>query len=57
MTLDGPAHVCPACSSDDVARVPRAGVMDDVARLLGWRVYRCLACGRRFYDRPTSRPR
>jgi hypothetical protein len=48
-------HTCPICSAGDIERVPRDGVVDHVARLLGWRVYRCRECRSRFYDRPLSR--
>jgi hypothetical protein len=34
-------------------RVPRKTTLDYLARLLGWRVYRCATCQARFYDRPT----
>jgi hypothetical protein len=47
-------HICPACFSSDVDRVPRRRVLDSMARLLGWRVYRCRDCGTRFYDRPLQ---
>jgi hypothetical protein len=36
-------------------RVPRKTKLDRVARLLGWRIYRCAMCETRFYDRPISR--
>jgi hypothetical protein len=39
-----------------VSRVPRKALRDYLARLFGKRVYGCGACGRRFHDRPTSRP-
>ena len=48
-------HICPTCFSDDIKRVPRHRAMDRMARLVGWRVYRCLECGSRFYDRPVPR--
>lgn len=48
-------HECPSCSATQIERVPRRTVLDDMARLLGWRVYRCLECGTRFYDRPLYR--
>jgi transposase-like protein len=50
---DEAAHRCPACRSDEVIRVPRKTTSDYVARILGWRVYRCDSCKTRFYDRPT----
>jgi len=30
-------------------------MMEQIARLLGWNVYRCLECGHHFYDRPIRR--
>ncbi|HXH83516.1 MAG TPA: hypothetical protein VNN07_11370 [Candidatus Tectomicrobia bacterium] len=48
-------HICPRCSSRDITRVPRRRVLDRMVRLLGWGVYRCYRCGRRFYDRPLDR--
>jgi DNA-directed RNA polymerase subunit RPC12/RpoP len=50
------AHRCPYCRACDADRVPRAGIRDSVARVLGRRVYRCGRCGGRFYDLPTRRP-
>ena len=48
-------HICPKCGSAAIDRVRRTGVLDHLVRLLfGWRVYRCVDCGRRFYDRPSS---
>jgi hypothetical protein len=38
-----------------VQRIPRRRVADRLARLLGWRVYRCTECGKSFYDRPIQR--
>jgi hypothetical protein len=43
------------CASADIERVPRAGILDELVRVLGWRVYRCYRCGRRFHDRPARR--
>jgi hypothetical protein len=34
-------------------RVPRTTTLDYLARFIGWRVYRCTTCERRFYDRPA----
>jgi hypothetical protein len=48
-------HICPTCFSDAIERVPKHHVLDRMARLLGWRVYRCRECGSRFYDRPVPR--
>ena len=48
-------HECPKCSARAIVRVPRRMVLDHMARLLGWRVYRCLECGARFYDRSLYR--
>jgi uncharacterized Zn finger protein len=50
-----PAHSCPQCESDDVERVRRDRILDRLASFLGWRVYRCITCGTRFYDRPVRR--
>jgi hypothetical protein len=46
-------HVCPKCHSGEVTRVPRDRVLDRMAGLFGWRVYRCRNCRYRFYDRPS----
>jgi len=48
-------HTCPKCSSTDILRIPRQGVMERLARLLGWNVYRCADCGTVFYDRHLKR--
>jgi hypothetical protein len=48
-------HICPFCFSGEIERVPRHHVLDRMALLLGWRVYRCVECGSRFYDRPIPR--
>jgi uncharacterized Zn finger protein len=48
-------HVCPACSSDYRQRVPAAGILQRIARMFGWHLYRCMDCGHRFWDRPTRR--
>jgi predicted Zn-ribbon and HTH transcriptional regulator len=53
--VEVPAHRCPQCASDDVERVRRDRTLDRLASLLGWRVYRCITCGTRFYDRPVHR--
>jgi hypothetical protein len=55
MTHLAVAHRCSTCASRDTERVPRAGFLDELARVLGWRVYQCCSCGRRFYDRPAQR--
>jgi DNA-directed RNA polymerase subunit RPC12/RpoP len=47
-------HRCPACRSADTDRVRRAGLVDQVVRVLGRRVYRCGRCGTRFYDLPAQ---
>jgi hypothetical protein len=44
-------HLCSRCWSDEIARVRPHGIIDRLARFLGWRVYRCLECDHRFYDR------
>jgi hypothetical protein len=49
-------HLCPRCFSDDIERLRAHGIVDRMARILGWRVYRCLECGHRFYDRPLQTP-
>jgi hypothetical protein len=38
-----------------VERVRRGRTLDRLASLVGWRVYRCIVCGTRFYDRPLRR--
>jgi hypothetical protein len=49
-------HQCPGCASEHVGSVRRRGILDHLARLFfGWRVYGCLSCGRRFYDRRVRR--
>jgi hypothetical protein len=49
-------HQCPGCASEHIGSVRRRGILDHLARLvLGWRVYGCLSCGRRFYDRRVRR--
>ena len=53
--VEVPAHSCPRCGSDDVERVRRGRTLDRLASLVGWRVYRCIVCGTRFYDRPLRR--
>jgi putative component of membrane protein insertase Oxa1/YidC/SpoIIIJ protein YidD len=53
--IDVTVHTCPACSSDEVERVRQHGPLDRMVRALGWRVYRCRDCDRRFYDRPVVR--
>jgi hypothetical protein len=47
-------HICPRCFSLHVVRVQRRGALDRLMRLLGRRVYTCIDCGARFYDRPTK---
>jgi hypothetical protein len=49
------SHLCPECASDYRERVHSEGMMEQIARLLGWNVYRCLECGHHFYDRPIRR--
>jgi DNA-directed RNA polymerase subunit RPC12/RpoP len=48
-------HVCPHCRSGRVERLPRHGVVGNLARLFRRRLYRCLKCGARFYDRASLR--
>jgi hypothetical protein len=49
-------HICPDCCSGSIQHVRRpGGAFDYIARLLGWRFYRCLDCGAYFYDRPLHR--
>jgi hypothetical protein len=48
-------HTCPICLSDHIERTPRHGILDHLARLLRWRVYRCRDCETRFYDLPLPR--
>jgi len=49
-------HRCPGCASEHIGSVRRRGILDHLARhVLGWRVYGCLSCGRRFYDRRVRR--
>jgi DNA-directed RNA polymerase subunit RPC12/RpoP len=54
MAAESATHVCPKCSSDEITRVPRRFLRDYLQRLLGRRVYRCVDCGTRFYDRPSG---
>lgn len=49
------AHTCPICLSQYIERASRRGVLDHMARLLRWRVYRCQECEARFYDVPLHR--
>ena len=47
-------HICPRCFSEHVARDLRHGSLEHLMRLLGWRMYACIDCGTRFYDRPLK---
>jgi hypothetical protein len=50
-------HVCRHCRKAPVVRDTTAGWREHVWRLLtGRRPYRCLDCGRRFFDRPLRNP-
>jgi DNA-directed RNA polymerase subunit RPC12/RpoP len=49
-----PRHTCPGCGGREIERVPRRRTLDRLVRLVGRAVYRCLACDRRFYDRPIT---
>jgi DNA-directed RNA polymerase subunit RPC12/RpoP len=44
-------HVCPHCGSRQAIGEPRRGVLDHLERFVGRRVYLCLRCRLRFYDR------
>jgi hypothetical protein len=54
MAVPPPAHICPICGSDEIARVPRDGAVDRVVSLCVWRVYECCECHCRFYDWPSA---
>jgi predicted RNA-binding Zn-ribbon protein involved in translation (DUF1610 family) len=49
------AHSCPKCSSSLIARAYPQRTVEDMLRVLGWHVYRCLNCGHYFYDRRSRR--
>lgn len=54
-TPSGGAHRCPDCGAGRAERrTPRSPVERPRAALTGRRPYRCLRCGRRFYDRPAN---
>jgi hypothetical protein len=54
-TLDT-AHRCPGCGAGHAERrTPRSFLERAATALTGHRPYRCLDCGRRFYDRPLER--
>ena len=55
MNDSSPPHVCPKCNADSIERVPRRGVIGHLASALGRRLYRCLDCGTKFYDRRAAR--
>lgn len=53
-TPSGGAHRCPDCGAGYAERrSPRSPTERLRVALSGRRPYRCLQCGRRFYDRPT----
>jgi hypothetical protein len=55
LTPSGGVHRCPGCGAGRAERrTPRSGVERLRATLTGRRPYRCLGCGRRFYDRPAN---
>jgi len=48
-------HRCPDCDGTAIVRVTRHGVLERVVLpVLGRRRYQCLACDRRFSDRPST---
>jgi hypothetical protein len=54
-TPSGGGHRCPDCGAGYAERrTPRSLVERLRAALTGQRPYRCLQCGRRFYDRPVN---
>lgn len=54
-TPSGSVHRCPDCGGGFAQRrTPRGQVERLRAALTGRRPYRCLQCGRRFYDRPAG---
>jgi DNA-directed RNA polymerase subunit RPC12/RpoP len=53
MTME---HVCPKCQSKAITRVPREDVLQRLVLMFRRkRIYRCLECNHRFYDRPVSK--
>jgi DNA-directed RNA polymerase subunit RPC12/RpoP len=48
---------CPTCRSRDVEPISqiRRRIWDRIARLIGWRLYRCRLCGREFYIADESK--
>jgi DNA-directed RNA polymerase subunit RPC12/RpoP len=51
-------HVCPKCGSKIIDRVKRQDLLERLVLFLRCkRVYRCLDCDYRFYDRPQTKPR
>jgi hypothetical protein len=44
---------CPECGSGYRIRVYPHGLVEHIARIFGWHVYRCLECGHYYRDRPS----